>query len=280
MPGGWRWDATLFAGSAAYYDRGRLPYAPGFAEALAAALGLDGHGRLLDVGCGPGTVTIPMSRFVAEAVGLDPDAGMLAEARRRAGRAGAGNARWVAARAEDLPAGLGAFRVIVFAQSFHWTDRDRVAAAVAGMLPDGGAFVHVNDVREVPAGAAPLPRPAPPYDRVGDVVRRYLGPVRRAGQGTLIHGTPDREELVLARAGFAGPDRVVVPGGQALTRTADDVVAWMFSRSDSAPHLFGARVADVERDVRAVLRDAAPDGRFAERQPGTEIRIWRAPGGA
>ena len=43
MPEGWQWDPTLFRGSAAYYDRGRLPYAPGFAEVLAASLGLDGQ---------------------------------------------------------------------------------------------------------------------------------------------------------------------------------------------------------------------------------------------
>jgi hypothetical protein len=50
VPEGWNWDPTLFKGSAAYYDRGRLPYAPGYAEALAAALALDGRGRLLVIG--------------------------------------------------------------------------------------------------------------------------------------------------------------------------------------------------------------------------------------
>ncbi|MEV8634194.1 class I SAM-dependent methyltransferase [Streptosporangium sp. NPDC051023] len=73
MPDGWQWDSTLFQGRAAYYERGRLPYAPGFAETLATALGLDGRGRLLDVGCGPGTVTLALARFFTEAVGVDPD---------------------------------------------------------------------------------------------------------------------------------------------------------------------------------------------------------------
>lgn len=102
MPDGWEWDRTLFQGSAAHYERGRLPYAPGFPEALAEALGLDGRGRLLDVGCGPGTVLLPMARFFTEAVGVDPDEDMLSEAGRQAGRRGVTNARWVAARAEDL----------------------------------------------------------------------------------------------------------------------------------------------------------------------------------
>ena len=277
MPDGWQWDSTLFLGTAAHYERGRLPYAPGFAGTLAGALGLDGRGRLLDVGCGPGTVLLAMARFFTEVVGVDPDEDMLAEAGRQARRRGVTNARWLAARAEDLPAGLGEFRAVVFAQSFHWTDRDRVAATVLGMLEPGGAFVHIGNLEDPPAEPAPLPRPAPPYDRIRDLVRRYLGPVRRAGQGQLVNGTPGGEDLVLARAGFAHVERHVVPAGHVVDRTADDLVAWAFSRSDSAPHLFGDRLADFERDLRAVLRQASPDGLFAEYLPPTEIRIWRTP---
>ncbi|KLL10640.1 MULTISPECIES: class I SAM-dependent methyltransferase [Protofrankia] len=279
MADGWQWDSTLFQGSAAYYERGRLPYAPRFAETLATTLSLDGRGRLLDVGCGPGTVSLAMARYCTEVVGVDPDEGMLAEAERQATRRGVVNARWVAARAEDLPAGLGAFRVVVFAQSFHWTDRDRVAVTVRDMLEPGGAFVHVSDHKSPPADPTPLPLPSPPYAGISQLVRRYLGPVRRAGQGILVDGTPDREDAVLAGAGFENVQRHVVPAGQVVRRGADDIVAWVFSRSDSAPHLFGDGRDDFERDLRTVLRQTSPDGRFAERLPATEIMIWRRPDG-
>jgi SAM-dependent methyltransferase len=277
MVDGWQWDSTLFQGSAAFYERGRLPYAPGFAEALAAALGLDGRGRLLDVGCGPGTVTLAMARFFTEAVGVDPDGDMLAEAERQATRRGLTNARWMAARAEDLQAGLGEFRVVVFAQSFHWTDRDRVAATVLEMLEPGGAFVHVADLKNPPAEPTPLPFPTPPFARIGDLVHRYLGPARRAGQGALPGDTPNREDLVLERAGFESLERHVVPAGEVVDRTADDVVAWVFSRSNSAPHLFGDNLERFERDLRALLRRASPDDRFAEHLPPTEILIVHKP---
>jgi SAM-dependent methyltransferase len=275
MPDGWQWDSTLFQGSAAYYERGRLPYAPGFVETLTAALRLDGTGRLLDVGCGPGIVTLALAPLFAEAVGVDPDRDMLAEAERQAAVRGHTNTRWVRALAEDLPAGLGEFRVVVFANSFQWTDRDRVAATVREMLTPDGAFVHMSDLKDPPA-TVPLPRPAVPYDRITGLVQRYLGPVRRAGRGTLVAGTPDGEDLVLARAGFPSLDRHVVPAGYAVERSADDVVAWVFSLSSSAPHLFGDRLDAFERDLRGVLRDASPEsGRFAEVVPPTELRIWR-----
>jgi SAM-dependent methyltransferase len=279
MPEGWQWDSTLFQGSAAYYERGRLPYAPGYAERLALALDLDGRGRLLDVGCGPGTVTLSLARFFAEAIGVDPDKDMLAEAERQASIRGVTNARWVAARAEDLPAGLGEFRVVVFAQSFHWTDRDHVAATVMRMLEPGGALVHMSDLKDPPPDPAlpPLPAPVPPYPRIADLVRQYLGPVRRAGRGTLLRGTPDGEGVVITRAGFENFERPIVPGGQVVDRTADDIVAWVYSRSDSAPHLFDDRLGDFEQVLRLLLRQASPDGHFAEYVPPTEIMIWRKP---
>jgi SAM-dependent methyltransferase len=284
MPDGWEWDSTLFGGSAAFYRRGRLPYAPGFAETLAGALGLDGHGRLLDVGCGPGTVLLALAPYVAEAVGVDPDADMLAEAARQAARAGVSNARWVRARAEELPAGLGGFRLVAFANSFHWTDRDRVAATVLRMLEPGGAFVHISDLKDAsgqPVAQPPLPRswpPPPPDAAIHDLVRHYLGPVRRAGRGVLPQGTPGREDLVLARAGFGAFARYVVPAGQPVERSADDIVARVFSMSHSAPHLFADRLPDFERDLRSLLRDASSGGRFAEILPATEIMTWRRPG--
>ncbi|WP_330348037.1 class I SAM-dependent methyltransferase [Streptomyces sp. NBC_00582] len=274
MPEGWEWDRTLFQGSAVHYERGRMPYAPGFGESLARVLGLDGRGRLLDVGCGPGIVTLPLARFFTEAVGLDPDEDMLAEAARRARRDGVDNARWVTARAEELPAGLGEFRVVVFAQSFHWTERERVAAAVLAMLEPGGTLVHLGDLKDPPPATEPLPLPPPPYPLIGDLVRRYLGPVRRAGQGVLVNGTPGGEDAVFAAAGFTHAGRHVVPAGQVVPRTADDLVAWAFSRSDSAPHLFGDRLADFERELRELLLREAADGRFAEHIPPTEIRMW------
>ncbi|MFD4632465.1 class I SAM-dependent methyltransferase [Streptomyces sp. NPDC058284] len=276
MVAGWEWDETLFAGAAPYYARGRLPYAPGLADVLAEVLGLDVRGRLLDVGCGPGTLVLTLAPLFGEVVGVDPDGDMIAEAGREAVRRGAAaRARWVRARAEDLPAGLGTFTVAVFAQSFHWMDRDLVAATVKEMLCSGGALVHISDVKTEARPVDGLPYPAPPHEAVGALVRRYLGPVRRAGRGVLAQGTPGGEAAVYARAGFSGPEHHVVPGGQPLERSADDVVAGVFSMSNSAPHLFGTGRDRFEADLRALLREASASGRFSERVPSTEVHVWR-----
>ena len=138
----WQWDETLFAGTAAHYSIGRMPYPPELITAVRDELGLDGTGRLPDVGCGPGALTLPLAPLVETVVGVDPDPDMIAEARRRADAAGIGNIEWRTMRAEDLSAGpgLSGFRAAVFAQSFHWMDQPLVAE-LRGLLreaaPDG-----------------------------------------------------------------------------------------------------------------------------------------------
>ncbi|MBM7171216.1 class I SAM-dependent methyltransferase [Streptomyces sp. G44] len=276
MAHGWEWDDTLFAGTAPHYGRGRLPYAPGLARALADVLAPDGRGRLLDMGCGPGTLALMLARLFDETVGVDPDREMIAEARRQAAeRDVAHRTRWLQARAEELPPGLGTFTVVAFAQSFHWMDRELVAATTKDLLRPGGALVHVSDLKTETHDADGLPYPAVPYAAIEELVRHYLGPVRRAGQGVLTRGTPGGEREILTGAGFSGARRLVVPGGQALERTPDDVVAWVFSMSFSAPHLFGARREEFEAALRELLRRASPRGRFSERGPSTEVFVWR-----
>ncbi|MEX2229569.1 MAG: class I SAM-dependent methyltransferase [Dehalococcoidia bacterium] len=278
MPKGWVWDPSLFGGSARHYRRGRLPYPPGLDDAFAGAADLSGTPRLIDVGCGPGTVALILADLFAEIVGVDPDAEMLAEAAALASARAIAHARWVCLRAEALPAGLGRFRYATFAQSFHWMERERVARTTFDMLDPGGAFVHVNTMIE--GAGAPvdaLPHPPPPSTAIRELAERFLGPARRAGQGVLRFGTPGDEWSVLRAASFQPPQTVRVDGGQPLERTADDVVANVFSSSSTAPHLFGDRLDTFERELRGVLAAAAPDGLFSERVGDLELVFYRRP---
>ena len=131
MPENWDWDETLYLGSATYYQRGRLPYVPALPNLLSEILMLDGQGRLIDVGCGPGTFALSLVQLFHDVVGVDADAAMIAEAGCRAAEAGVrANIRWIRARAEELPADLGTFTTATFGQSFHWMNRDLVAATI------------------------------------------------------------------------------------------------------------------------------------------------------
>jgi SAM-dependent methyltransferase len=272
----WTWDETVFEGTAAYYRQGRKPYAPDLAEALAAHLSLDGQGRLLDVGCGPGNVGLVFAHLFARVVGLDPDPGMVAEATRAAAEQGVDNTTWVQMRAEELPASLGTFRVISFGQSFHWMDRPRVATAVRDMLDPNGAVVQVDLWHTSPPDEQPRygPHPAVPEAAIDELRRRWLGPHRRAGQGYR-DTSPSGEDEVFQSAGFAPELIVLVPDDRLMTRSTDDVVAWVLSTSSTAPHLFGERLEDFVHDLRSLLVETSPDGLFTVALSDNRLRIRR-----
>lgn len=272
----WQWDETLFAGTARFYKAGRLPYAPGLESAMRDALGLDGTGRLLDCGCGPGTIALRLSPLFREVVGLDPDPGMLEEAAAEAARQGVRNASWVRMRAEELPAGLGTFQAVTFAASFHWMDRLLVARTVREMLQPGGAAVQVDAPGYRPEdrdSLEGLPHPLPPDDAILELRKRYLGPDRRAGQG-IRNDSPYDENSVFVAAGYEPARTVIVPDGRIIVRTTEEMVANAFSTSSTAPHLFGESLPTFEADLRALLAEHSPAGLFAVRLPDNRLSIW------
>jgi hypothetical protein len=227
-------------------------------------------------------VTLRLAPLFESVVGLDPDPEMLDCASRAAADRGIENASWVRQRAEALPAGLGSFRAVTFAASFHWMDRPRVASAVATMLAPEGAAVQVDApgyrADELPgeSGRDSLPFAPPPNDALDRLRRQYLGSDRRAGRG-IRNTSPSGEDAVFQKAGFLPAETVTVPDRRAVERTTDDLVAMVFSTSSTAPHLLGDRLADYERDVREILTRASPEGRFSLRLPDNILRIWRLP---
>jgi SAM-dependent methyltransferase len=272
---GWTWDPSLYAGAARFYTAGRVGYPAEVADVLVGALDLDGSGRLLDVGCGPGSLTLLLAPHFAEAIGIDADADMLSEATRLAEEKDVGNVLWRQMRAEELPADLPAVRVVSFAQSFHWMDRRRVAAAVRRLLATDGALVHVSaTTHQGVETEAELRHPQPPRQEITLLVRRYLGPQQRAGQGVLSAGTPEAEDAIYRAAGFTGPQRLEV-SGWVVERTAEEIAASVYSLSGSAPHLFANRLGDFDTELQHLLAVASPDGRFSEQIGSVGLDIWR-----
>ncbi len=271
------YDPTIYRGSARYYAPGRPPYSRELVSTLTDEVGLDGSGRLLDVGCGPGILTVELAPSFDEAIGLDPDADMLREGARRAREAGVDNVRWVEAVAEAIPTlDLGTFKLVTFGQSFQWTEQVRVAEAIYDLLEPGGAIALIAP--EVPGRPKPAGPGYPPipHDDIEETVKRYLGPRRRAGRGYR-EPPPDRFEDVLPRTRFGRPRVRHAPGRPDIVRDADSVLAGYFSLSWAAPHLFGDRLEAFEADVRALLSERSPTGLFWDWPGDTAIVLGRKP---
>lgn len=269
------YDPTLYQGTAAYYVGGRPHYSPNLAKTLAEELRLDGSGLLLDVGCGPGIIAVELHPLFGHVVALDPDAAMLEEGNRYAQSRGIQDIRWIQARAEDISSlGLERVRLVTFGQSFQWTDRERVAEDVYDMLEPGGGMAIINHTtvdRPQPVGPG---YPLIPHTAIHEVIGRYLGPRRRAGQGFAPESAISHAE-VIGKSQFGPPRRLFCPGRPDIVQDVEAVLANYLSTSFAAPHLFGDKLEDFKKDVREALTSRSATGEFWDWPGDTQILIAR-----
>lgn len=156
---------------------------------LVAQAGLEAGHRVLDLGCGTGTLTILMAERQprARVVGLDPDRAILGIARRKAAARGAGVA-WVEGMAHGLPFADDALDRVVSCLVFHHLApaiKRRAAREAYRVLRPGGEL-HVLD----------FGRPREPVAVALSLVMRWLEEVDENIAGRI----PD----ILTDAGFEG----------------------------------------------------------------------------
>lgn len=259
-----------YSDAAEHYERGRLPYPSALESLVEAAVGRGG--RLLDLGCGPGTVGLRLAGRYDELVGVDRDASMVEHARTRAAAMGLASARFVHASVEDLPPDLGAFRVITIAQAFHWFDGPRAAEEIARLLEPGGHCVvlYAWSLRGDPAPGTGLP--VPPHAAMDVLGARLLG----AGDGPR-RTAPNDESGPMTAAGLVGPDSWELPGGEVVVSSADDLISRWLSRSDYAELRIGPRLVEYTAAAGRLLRDTSGAG-FAERLRDARFNVWTKPG--
>src|SRR6202043_3194357 len=129
------------------------------------------------------------------------------------------------------------------------------------MVEPGGALVlvgHRAGGRAVPLSPGP---PRIPHDEIEELVRKYLGPTRRAGQSTAPVQALSLQDA-LASPRFGAPRVIFAPGIPDLKRDIEGVLSNYFSMSYAAPHLFGDRVEEFAGEGRELLREQSPEGVF------------------
>lgn len=237
--------------------RYRLPYPGALLQDLTARAGVSGSGRLLDLACGPGRVTLPLAPRFREAWGVDLEPEMIEVARREATRKGVTNVTWAVGRAEDFRTAVGSLDLITVGDAFHRLDEEAVAGLAAQWLRPGGCIAIL--------GSGGFWRGSLPWQRVvADIIRRWAGDAAaprdagRAGLDAYIGFC----ERVLEGRGFIG-----VASHEFLQPhewTADEIVGNLFSTSICSRRALGSGAESFDAEIRAALRALDPRDRYSE----------------
>ncbi len=250
----------LFKGTAPYYSRYRPGYPDAMISAVVSRFGLDGTGKLLDLGCGTGQLLLPLAPHVQTAIGMDPEPEMLSEAARVADEAGIENVDFFEGGSLDLQRyrnRLDGLRLTTMGRAFHWMDSDATLRALGSLTVPGGGVVLCGESCDI-------------WDSqrdwqlaVRDVIQRWLGSDRRAGSGTYKAATSyEPWSDVLARSPFKRFEVLRTEYTRQLD--LDGVVGFLYSTSFASPRVLGDRQTGFERDLRDNLTDIAANGLFEE----------------
>lgn len=141
-----RFDSTV-----PFYARYREPYPASFFREVVRRENVHSSNRLIDIGCGPGSLAIGFAPYVKSCVCVDVETEMLAAARVEAARAGV-HVEIIQARIEDLPPDIGQFQVVTIGRALHWFDREE-AIAVLERIVDAEGFIAICGTRTFSAAS-------------------------------------------------------------------------------------------------------------------------------
>ncbi|HEX4118190.1 MAG TPA: class I SAM-dependent methyltransferase [Rhizomicrobium sp.] len=247
------YEPRRFQSAVPYYERYRLGYPERLIARVVALLGLKQGDAVLDLGCGPGSLSVPFARVGMTVTAADPEPEMLAAAEAAAEAAGVTLKFWRGG-SYDLKPDIGPYRLVTIGRAFHWMDRMATLTMLDKIVGPGGAVAFFHDAHPV----------LPENDwfkllcKVGDRYGRSAQPhiVERKALGHR------RYEPFLYQSAFTELDGLSVTIRKAITM--DDIVGRAFSQSTTSPEKLGARGDAFEAELRERLRELSPDGAFTE----------------
>jgi SAM-dependent methyltransferase len=237
-----------FASTVEFYSRYREPYPPGFFSELAQSLVLTGAERLLDVGCGPGPLSLGLAPFVGRVTGLDPEPAMI-----DAAKAAASEARvpisFILGRIEDFST-AETFDIITIGRALHWLDRDKALPVLERIVACSGRIA----ICRAPGIESPV---SPWFKRYEDIRRAWSS----EGSEYQKHRHQD------GRKWFEG-SRFVHISEVSVRETRQvnvpELVGRALSKSNTSPAKLGDRRATFEAEITAALRPFSHNGLLKE----------------
>ena len=244
------YDPTLFEGAAEVYAQYRTKYSPAVFDKLTEIFNLNGQGRLLDLGTGPGLIAIPLSTKFQEVVAIDPDPGMLKEA-------------------ELINPSLGIFKLATIGRAFHWMERELVLERLYELLADDGAVALLN------TGDNPWISSLPWKQAAVGVVKKWLGEERRTGQrGQGLRKPVDPpHEVIITNSKFTRQEVYEVPFEKSWT--VSSYLGYLYTTAFSLKIFYGDKAEEFEADIKEALLAVEPSGHFTEELTATIQVVWK-----
>ena len=137
-------EPRRFRSTVPFYARYRLAYPETLLRRVWDFVGMKANDGVLDLGCGPGVLTVPFAKMGARVTAIDPEPDMIAATEAAVEAAGVSVEIWQAS-SFAMPDGIGPFRLVTMGRSFHWTDRAKTLRTLDHLVSPGGGVASLGD---------------------------------------------------------------------------------------------------------------------------------------
>jgi SAM-dependent methyltransferase len=238
-----------FASTVDFYSRYREPYPATFFKTVAMRLALRGSESLLDVGCGPGVLTMGFAPFVGHGIGLDPEPAMIEAASTAAAATGL-PVSFLAGRIEEFTT-ADRFDIVTIGRALHWLDRNAALPVLERIVSDSGRILI--------CGASSVEHPSAPWVKTyNDVCRCYVLDADKAGEAR--YRLDPKGWFTGSRFEQAG----IVEVAETREVAISDLVGRALSKSNTSPAKLGDRRSAFEAEITAALEPFAHQGVLEE----------------
>ena len=246
----------LFKGAATYYSKYRPMYPPMLIRYLVERFSLNGEQQVMDLGCGPGNLTIRLADWCNKIVGVDPENEMIKEAKRLHSELRIGDIHWFNGDLEQYRAQHHEkFELVTIAKAFHWMDRSKVLEDLYDMLNIGGGIAIIDNFE-------PDKKQAEWQERMNEVIEKWYGSKRRAGNTTFTHPM-SRHEDVISNSRFK-LEMHEFPSYE-ISWTIESILGNLYSTSFGSKRFLGDRLKEFESELKAALLEINKTGEFKEK---------------
>jgi ubiquinone/menaquinone biosynthesis C-methylase UbiE len=236
-----------FATTVTLYGKLRPPYPAAFFRNVAQRLRLGKEHALIDLGTGPGLLALGFAPYVGRVVGVDPEPGMLAAAKKAAADASTA-ITLIESKAEALPGDVGEFDVVTIGRALHWMDCDAIAVLFERLVAPEGTILVCSSSS---AGDGRNPW----LDKYNEARRSWSVP--RTGER--YHG---RLEAVLQGTRFHITEAITVETSHQVS--VSDLARRVLTFSSSSPAVLGKKAEPMLRDVERRLLPLSSEGLLTE----------------
>jgi ubiquinone/menaquinone biosynthesis C-methylase UbiE len=228
-----------------------MPHPKSVIEDLIKAAEIKPNDKLLDLACGPGRLTIPLSGYFREVIAIDWEKEMIEEGKRVSKELGINNIKWMNGKAEELSLESETFKLITIGDAFHRLDQLKILQNSHKMLIKGG-YLFLIGSHTVTDGDQPWQKE----------LRKTVSPWKKPNNPNANSENNQEEpwETVLREFGFKNVSSKSF--GETIVLSIEEIIGYLYSMSVYSKNIIGDEYIKFENDIKEALLKIKPENKF------------------